>query len=339
MLGKVLLLVAHRVDRAVDYPPEGEDGQLEQEDDQADGDAHEEVLVGLAVGEAELVGGFGNGVLLVEVVPALVGPARQRLVAQKVLPVAGTGKAGNAGERLQLGVVLEEGDLCGGAQLAVVAGTRAPSLNVEQHVVRVRRRYAQVLVHLAELELLSVELDRGVGVEAVGRRRVVAGVERAQHLVCVSDRRVVVLEGEGREGDVDEGAGFHRGHYHQRLGAAAYLVGAVVLFLAVKGHRRPLEAEPRVVVPVVDGEGGLVLEVEAAVLNEPGRAVPFQDEAQVDARVAEAAVAGAGPGVVEGSFVAVGAVGGVPVDHHDVLDESCVPRRVPSFQSWTTWKA
>ena len=112
---------------------------------------------------------------------AAVGPAGEGVEAEFVLPVAGAGETRDGGEALQLGVVLEEGDLGLPVELGEVADPGAASLNVEEDVVGVGGVDAEVLVDLAELVLLDCELDEGVGVEGVGGGGVVAHVEGAQH--------------------------------------------------------------------------------------------------------------------------------------------------------------
>ena len=99
---------------------------------------------------------------------AAVGPAGQRVEAEFVLPVAGAGETRDGGQTLQLGVVLEEGDLGLPVELGEVADPCATPLDVEEDVVGVGGVDAEVLVNLTELVLLDCELDEGVGVEGVG---------------------------------------------------------------------------------------------------------------------------------------------------------------------------
>ena len=57
---QVFLLVADGVDCRVDDPSEGQHQEFEDEDDEADTHPYEEILVGPAVGEVELVDGIGD---------------------------------------------------------------------------------------------------------------------------------------------------------------------------------------------------------------------------------------------------------------------------------------
>ena len=88
--------------------------------------------------------------------------------AEFVLPVARTGETWDGGETLELGVVLEEGNLGLPVELGEITDPSAAPLDVEEDVVGMGRVDAQVLVDLAELVFLDCELDEGVGVERVG---------------------------------------------------------------------------------------------------------------------------------------------------------------------------
>ena len=57
----------------------------------------------------------------------------------------------------------------------------------------------------------------------------------------------------------------------------------------------------------MDGELGLVVEIEAAILNQAWRAVAFEYEAEVCAWIAVASAGAAWPGIVECGFVSSGA--------------------------------
>ena len=110
----------------------------------------------------------------------------------------------------------------------------------------------------------------------------------------------MVLEGEEREGYVYEGAGLGCWHNNQRLRTATQFIAATIPLLIEERNRRAFDARPAVVEPVVGGEGVLVLQIEAPVLDEPRGAVPLEDETEVGAGVAVAAEGTARPLVVYG---------------------------------------